>query len=143
MPAARVTFGTGARGHYSRYGRYGRAPTRLKGATSLRFPGDHPEQSPRCRALVVDLETDTLRAWTSHLVVAEVVYLLARIYRFERQQVADVVLPIIELTGLKIPRKRLFRRVFELFTTTALTLLSSCTGGEKCRPPRRLLRGGL
>ena len=83
--------------------------------------GDHPEQSPRCRDLIAELETGTRTAWTSHLVVAEAVYVLSRGYEFERQQVADVLLPLIELTGLKIPRKRLFRRVFELFTTTALT----------------------
>ena len=83
--------------------------------------GDHPEQSPRCRALVVDLEAGSRSAWTSHLVVAEAVYVLIRIYGFGRQQAADALLPLIELAGLKIPRKRLFRRVFELFTTTALT----------------------
>jgi len=83
--------------------------------------GDHPEQSPRCRALVVDLETGSRSAWTSHLVVAEAVYVLVRIYGFGRQQAAVALLPLIELSGLKIPRKRLFRRVFELFTTTPLT----------------------
>lgn len=82
---------------------------------------DHPTQSPRCRALLVDLESGARSAWTSHLVVAEVVYVLTRIYGFERRQVADVLLPLIELPGLKLPRKRLFRRVFELFTTTGLT----------------------
>ena len=83
--------------------------------------GDHPAQSPRCRDLIIALETGAQTAWTSHLVVAEAVYVLTRVYAFPRPQVADVLLPLIDLPGLKIPRKRLFRRVFALYTTTALT----------------------
>jgi predicted nucleic acid-binding protein len=83
--------------------------------------GDHPDQSPRCRDLLGQLETGARSVWTSHLVVAEVVYVLVRVYQFDRQRVADVLLPLIELPGLRIARKRLFRRVFELFATTALT----------------------
>ena len=41
--------------------------------------GDHPEQSPRCRDLLLELETGARSAWTSHLVVAEVVYVLVRV----------------------------------------------------------------
>ena len=102
--------------------------------------GDHPEQSPRCRDLLLELETGARSAWTSHLVVAEAVFVLARLYQFERQQIADVLLPLIELPGLKLPRKRLFRRVFELFTTTALSYPDCYHGAlsERSGEPRIL-----
>lgn len=83
--------------------------------------GDHPDQSPRARDFFLALEAGTRSAWTSHMVVAEIVYVLTRIYGFDRDQVARGVGALLDLPGLQIPRPRLFRRVFELYTTTALT----------------------
>jgi len=81
---------------------------------------DHPRQSPKCKALIAGLETGTVEAWTTHLVAAEAVFVLDRIYKFTRQQIADALLPILELPGLHLPQKRLFRRVFELYTSLSL-----------------------
>lgn len=78
---------------------------------------DHPQQSPKCKALIAGLETGTVEAWTTHLVVAEAVFVLDRIYKFTRQQTADALLPILGLPGLHLPQKRLFHRVFELYTS--------------------------
>lgn len=85
--------------------------------------GDHPEQSPASKALIAALEAGEAEVWTTHLVVAEAVFVLGRVYSFERQRIADTLLPIIELPGIRLPRKRLFRRVFELFTSLSLSFV--------------------
>lgn len=81
---------------------------------------DHPLHSPKCKALIAGLEAGTGDAWTTHLVVAEAVFVLDRIYKFTRQQIADALLPILGLPGLHMPQKRLFYRVFELYTSLSL-----------------------
>lgn len=81
---------------------------------------DHPHQSPKCKVLIAGLEAATAEAWTTHLVVAEAVFVLDRMYKFTRQQTADALLPILGLPGLHLPQKRLFYRVFELYTSRSL-----------------------
>lgn len=76
---------------------------------------DRPQQSPKCKALIAGLESGTVEAWTTHLVVAEAVFVLDRIYKFTRQETADALLPILGLPGLHLPQKRLFHRVFALY----------------------------
>lgn len=82
--------------------------------------GDHPEHSPRSLRLMNAVEQGKTVVWTTHLAVAEAVFVLTRLCGFSRQQIADRMLPIIEFPGIKLTQKRLFRRVFDLFTSTSL-----------------------
>ncbi len=79
---------------------------------------DDPAKSPACFALIQALEQGRLTAWTSHLVIAEAVFVLSskRTYNLPREQIRDRLLPLIHLPGLKMPQKRLFDRVFELYS---------------------------
>ncbi len=80
---------------------------------------DDPIKSPACFALIQAIEQGRLSAWTSHLVIAEAVFVLSsrRTYNLSRDRVRDLLLPLIGLPGLKIPQKRLFGRIFELYTS--------------------------
>ncbi len=80
---------------------------------------DDPEESPACFALIEAIEQGTVLAWTSHLVIAEVVFVLSskRTYNLSRPEVRDRLLPLINLPNLKIAQKRLFGRIFELYTS--------------------------
>lgn len=78
---------------------------------------DDPVQSPACLALFQSIERGELTVWTSHLVIAEIVFVLSRVYRLERPAVRDVILPLISLPGIKLEQKHLFTQTFELFTT--------------------------
>jgi len=81
---------------------------------------DHPVQSPECLRLFQAIEEGRLSVWTTHLVVFEVVFTLRRFYRIEPARIAELLLPILDLPGVKLTQKRLYRRVFELFTSHAL-----------------------
>ena len=80
---------------------------------------DDPVQSPASLALIEAIEQRRVTAWTSDLVIAEVVFVLAnkRTYNLSREAIRDLLLPLINLAGLKLPRKRLYKRIFELYTT--------------------------
>ncbi len=80
---------------------------------------DDPERSPACLTLVQAIERGHTVVWTSELVIAEAVFVLSskRGYNLGREAVRDLLLPLIELPGLKIPHKRLYRRVFDLYAT--------------------------
>ena len=80
---------------------------------------DDPDRGQACFALVQALERGEFSAWTSDLVVAEVVFVLANknTYNLSRETIRDLLLPLISLPGIKLPYKHLYRRVFELYTT--------------------------
>jgi predicted nucleic acid-binding protein len=98
-------------------------------AQSLRFldanifirhlTNDHPVHSPACFALIQAIEQGTIQAWTSDLAISEVVYVLTSkaLYNVSRDVIRDLLLPLIELSGLMLPNKRLYRRVFDLYTS--------------------------
>lgn len=83
---------------------------------------DDPAAAHACFALIQAIENGEVTAWTSDLVIAEVVFVLSnkRTYNLDRETIRDLLLPLIELPGLKLPRKRLYRRVFELYTSQPL-----------------------
>ncbi|TAK30647.1 MAG: type II toxin-antitoxin system VapC family toxin [Chloroflexota bacterium] len=80
---------------------------------------DDPVQSPACFALIEAIEQAKASAWTSHLVIAELVFVLSskRTFNLSRTEVRDRLLPLIGLPNLEISQKRLFDRVFELYTS--------------------------
>ena len=80
---------------------------------------DDPSRASSCLALIQSVEQGTVTAWTSELVVAELVFVLSnrKTYGLTREAVRDVLLPLISLPGLRIAHKRLYRRVFELYTS--------------------------
>lgn len=84
--------------------------------------GDPPKQARDCHALIRRIEQGELVAWTTALVIAEVVYVLSskRLYNIDRTQIRDYLLPLIELPGIRLVDKRLYRRVFEVYTTTPI-----------------------
>lgn len=98
-------------------------------AQSLRFldanifirhlTNDHPVQSPACYALIQAIEQGRVQAWTSDLVISEVVYVLTSkaLYNVSRDVLRNLLLPLIELAGIMLPNKRLYRRVFDLYIT--------------------------
>ncbi len=80
---------------------------------------DDPVRSPACLALLQAIERGETSVWTSELVIAELVFVLSskRGYNLGREAIRDLLLPLIELPGLKLPHKRLYRRIFDLYTS--------------------------
>jgi predicted nucleic acid-binding protein len=80
---------------------------------------DVPEQSKAVRKLFASIEQKRTLAWTSPLVIAEIIFVLEnpRTHRVARSTLRDQLLPLLGLPNLKIERKRLYPRVFELYVS--------------------------
>jgi uncharacterized protein len=77
--------------------------------------GDDPAQSPRATAYFQAIDQGLRRARISDIVVFEVVFTLERGYRRSKTEIQSAVLPLLELPGILLPRKRKFREVFRLY----------------------------
>ncbi len=79
---------------------------------------DDPVHSSKALAIIQAIEAKKCTAWTTDLVVAEVVFVLSskRSYNQTPQQIADAFLPLFKLPSLRIPRKRVHIRAFALYT---------------------------
>ena len=81
---------------------------------------DDPILSAKATAILERIERRELQARTSDIVVFETVFTLQRSYKQPRDQIADAVLPLIELPGIVLPGKRQYRKVFTLYRTSPL-----------------------
>ena len=78
---------------------------------------DDPEKAEACLALLLRVERGEEVVVTSDLVIAEVVFTLQspRQYGLSRDQVRQLVEPIVSLRSLRLPNKGLYSRAFELY----------------------------
>jgi predicted nucleic acid-binding protein len=81
---------------------------------------DDPVLAAKATAILTRVEQGELIVRTSDTVIFETVFTLQRFYKVPPDQIAQAVLPIIELPGIILPGKRAFRQVFELYRTTSL-----------------------
>ena len=83
---------------------------------------DDSDKSLACFNLIQAIESGDQIAWTTDLVLAEVVFVLSskRTYNLRREEIRDRLLPLIHLRGLKISPKHLYDRIFELYTTLSI-----------------------
>lgn len=79
---------------------------------------DDPDKSAACFALIRAIERGETTVWTSELAIAEVVFVLEskRTYHLPREAIRDVLLPLLDLPGIKLTHKRLYPRIFDLYT---------------------------
>ena len=87
---------------------------------------DHADLSPRATALIRRIEAGELIVRISDTVVFETVYTLQRFYRVPRPQVHAIVLPMLELRGIRLAGKRRYRRTFDLYVTITALSFADC-----------------
>ncbi len=90
---------------------------------------DDPVKSPACFHLIQAIEQGKASALSSHLSIAEVVFVPSnkKTYNLSREEIRDRLLPLINLPGLKIDKKRLFNRVFDLYASLPIDYIDSTT----------------
>jgi predicted nucleic acid-binding protein len=88
---------------------------------------DDSERGQACFTLIQEIERGELSVWTSDLVIAEVVFVLANqdTYNLGRETIRDLLLPLIGLPGIKLAHKRLYQRVLELYTTSPIDYIDA------------------
>lgn len=81
---------------------------------------DDPTKAPRARALLLRLEKGTEKATTSPLVLFEVIFTLHRSYGVAKHRVAGYVSEFLNLRGLQVPDKQLWRDALTTWVTYAI-----------------------
>jgi uncharacterized protein len=61
------------------------------------------------------VEREELKVRTADTIVFETVYTLQRLYKQPKAAIRDALLPLLELPGILLPRKRRFRQVFSYY----------------------------
>ncbi len=63
------------------------------------------------------------------MVIAEVVFVLSskNLYNVGRATIRDGLLPLINLRGIKLPNKRIYSRVFDLYISTSIDYVDAYT----------------
>ena len=88
---------------------------------------DDPSKSAAAFALIQAIERGKQTAWTSELVLAELVWVLSskQGYNLPREHIRSLLVPLISLPGLKIAHKRLYPRIFELYVTLPIDYINA------------------
>jgi predicted nucleic acid-binding protein len=81
---------------------------------------DHPVFSLKASAIIQRIEDGELAVRTADTVIFETVFSLQRGYKQPRDHIAAGVLPLIELPGIVLAGKRIYRKVFALYTSRPL-----------------------
>lgn len=83
-------------------------------------------KSERCRDLFTAVEAGEETLETSHMVIAEVVWFLARPpLRLTSVEVRDRILPLVEMRGMRITGKALLREALEVFTSPRVSFIDA------------------
>ncbi len=76
---------------------------------------DHPNHSPRASAYIGRIEAGELVVQTNELVVFETIYTLQTFYKLPKIAIAQALLPLIDLPGLKVRGKPHLRRALDWY----------------------------
>jgi len=79
--------------------------------------GDDEQKATASFELLLRIERGEETVVTSDLVIAETVYVLQspRQYGLQRDRIRQLVEPLLKLRGLRLPRKGIYSRVFDLY----------------------------
>lgn len=76
---------------------------------------DDEEKAQRALNLLVKVEQGEEKVVTSSLVIFETIFTLQNSYKVSRQQIRELVLPIIALRGLQLPGKNIYYQAFNFY----------------------------
>lgn len=78
---------------------------------------DHPTFSPACQKLIQRIKKGELEAFTSDLVIAEIVFILGNKKRhaYTKSQMKAVLIPLLSLEYLSTPSKPYWKTIFGIY----------------------------
>lgn len=82
---------------------------------------DDEEKAQAALALLTRLERGEEKMATSPMVIFETVFTLQNSYQVPRKKIRDLLMPIISLRGLKLERRGLYRRAFDLYCSKSIS----------------------
>lgn len=80
---------------------------------------DDPEKAEKCYELFQKVKRGEIELTTCEAVIAEVVYVLSSttLYNLPRNEIYSILLPIINLKGLKMAQKRLYIQALDIYAS--------------------------
>jgi len=80
---------------------------------------DDPKKAEKCYELFQKAKRGEIELTTCEAIIAEVVYVLSskNLYNLPRDEIYSLLLPIINLKGLKITQKRIFIRALDIYAS--------------------------
>ncbi len=78
---------------------------------------DNIPKAKRAFGLLLRVEQGEEKVITSPLVIFETIFTLQSFYKLPRQEIKDLVLPIISLRGLYLPGKNVYYPAFDFYVT--------------------------
>lgn len=86
------------------------------------FTQDQHAQAQKCFELFQRVKRKEIQLTTSEAVLAEVVYVLTspRVYNQPRTNIRTLLMPMLNLTNLKIPNRQVLIRALELYANSNL-----------------------
>jgi predicted nucleic acid-binding protein len=80
---------------------------------------DDPKKAENCYELFQKVKKGEIELTTCEAVIAEVIYVLSSstLYNLPRDEICSLLLPIINLSGLKLPQKRLYIRALYIYAS--------------------------
>jgi len=83
---------------------------------------DDPAKAERCFQLFQRVKRRENQLTTSESIIAEVVYVLSSrsLYNQPRENIRALLLPLVRLSGLKIPNRRTILRALDLYANARL-----------------------
>jgi len=79
---------------------------------------DDEEKAYKVLDLLKKIEKGEKKAITSPLVIFELIFTLQKYYKLPKEEIKNLVLPLINLRGLKLPYKAVFEKTLEVFPNT-------------------------
>jgi predicted nucleic acid-binding protein len=87
---------------------------------------DHPDYSPRARALFEQIERGERAVHMPDTVIFEAVYTLQRVYHVPRGAIVEAIWPVLQLPHVLVPSKAQYRHVFELYLAHRALSIADC-----------------
>lgn len=87
--------------------------------------GDHEEHSPRASAFMAAVEVGDRSAHLPDLVVAEVVWTLAGLYKLPRSDIRDALVQIVQLRGLSLDDKGRLIQALNLYADLSVSFVDA------------------
>ena len=82
----------------------------------LRFlTNDIPKQADHCTKLLKRIESGLEEVWLPDLVLADIVWTLEKFYKQPKQRIQELLIPILELKGLRHNNKKISKLAFQLY----------------------------
>lgn len=80
---------------------------------------DLPDKAARCLALFQAADRGEVQLYTSEAIIAEVVYVLSspRLYNLPRPRIRELLLPVIEIRGLKLTSRQLYHDALDIYAS--------------------------